>query len=112
MAGHVWDEHTSYTDAAYAEVREELGLTVTALEQVTEGWRPNRCRRGAAPDGRYGHHWRIYRADVAGDLCIDPGSYRDMLDLHAEELAALAKRTPLRTPLRGPFACLGGGPVR
>jgi 8-oxo-dGTP pyrophosphatase MutT (NUDIX family) len=67
-AGHVFDAHAGYADAARAEVREELGLTVERLEPTTVGgWRPNRCRRQPGPRGP-GHDWRIYTAAVSGTL--------------------------------------------
>lgn len=93
VAGHVYDAHTGYEDAAVAEVREELGLTVTHLEPVTTGWRDNRCKRGTGPSGRYGHAWAVYRADVTGSMHVDPGSYSDVWAAYPDELAALAART-------------------
>lgn len=78
IAGHVWDEHDSYEDAAAAEVWEETGMRVTKLEYVTGGWRANRCKRGDSPHGP-GHHWQVFRATATGTPHSADGS---MLDLH------------------------------
>jgi 8-oxo-dGTP pyrophosphatase MutT (NUDIX family) len=91
-AGHVFDEHSSYADAAAAEVREELGLTVVSLEAVTGGWRANRCRRGAGPRG-YGHEWRVFRAAVTGDVSPSADETRGAIWLGAGDVEALAGRT-------------------
>ncbi|MQY09882.1 NUDIX domain-containing protein [Actinomadura macrotermitis] len=66
-AGHVFDDHEDYPSAACAEVREELGLTVTSLTEVTGGWRGNRCRRAPGLAG-VGHEWVVYLAETTGDL--------------------------------------------
>lgn len=92
-AGHVFDEHADYPAAAVAEVREELGLTVLALELVAGGWRPNACRRGAGPRG-IGHQWQIFRATVqAGPLTVDPGSFLNVRPYTPGEIRALTDRT-------------------
>ncbi|MGI5206481.1 NUDIX domain-containing protein [Spirillospora sp. CA-108201] len=94
IAGHVFDAHSSYDDAARAEVEEEAGLTVVLLEQVTDGWvwRPNRCKRGDGPHGS-GHRWQIYRASVTGQMTIDPGSFSNVRWATRSELQELAERT-------------------
>lgn len=71
VAGHVFDEHDGYADAAHAEVSEEIGLTVESLELLTGGWLPNRCRRAAGSRG-YGHQWQVFQAQVSGEL--DPST--------------------------------------
>lgn len=64
VAGHV-DEHGSPYDAALAETQEEVGLDVTSLDLVAEGWRGNVCRRASARPAR-GHQWWIFQAQTAG----------------------------------------------
>lgn len=92
IAGHIYDAHSGPRSAAVDEVREEAGLTVTRLTYLTGGWRANRCRRGAGPDGP-GHTWYLYRAHAAGELQVDPGSYRNMRWAGVTELRTLAART-------------------
>jgi 8-oxo-dGTP pyrophosphatase MutT (NUDIX family) len=65
VAGHI-DDHGSPTEAAAAEVREEVGLQVVESTQLTARWRPNVCRRTSP--GRVGHYWTVYRARVTGRL--------------------------------------------
>ena len=92
-AGHVFDEHESYLDAACAEVREELGLTVGALYSTgVGGWRPNRCRRDPGPQGT-GHMWLVYTAEVSGDLQPSPRETRSVRWLEEQDMQALAGRT-------------------
>lgn len=91
-AGHVFDEHSSYEDAAAAEVREELGLQVISLAAVTGGWRPNRCRRGAGPRG-HGHEWRVFRAVVTGDLSPSADETRGAAWLDTGDIQLLTGRT-------------------
>lgn len=64
-AGHV-DEHSSYEEAAVAEVREEVGLEVNDIRLVAEGRRENPCRR---VNGTW-HYWKIYEATATGDLAL------------------------------------------
>jgi 8-oxo-dGTP pyrophosphatase MutT (NUDIX family) len=64
VAGHV-GEHGGFEAAARAEVEEEVGLTVVRLDEVARGWRSTWCRRGSD-----GHMWRIYRADVTGEVVL------------------------------------------
>ncbi|MGP4030221.1 NUDIX domain-containing protein [Actinomadura sp. 3N407] len=92
IAGHVYDAHSGPRSAAAAEVAEEVGLTVTRLTYLTSGWRANRCRRGDGPDGP-GHTWYLYRARAAGELQVDPDSYRNMRWAGPGELRTLAVRT-------------------
>jgi 8-oxo-dGTP pyrophosphatase MutT (NUDIX family) len=92
-AGHVFDEHAGYEDAARAEVREELGLHVETLELTRAGgWRPNRCRRDPGPSG-VGHDWRVYLATVSGVLAPSPRETRNARWLDAAGLQRLADRT-------------------
>lgn len=92
-AGHVFDDHTGYEQAARAEVAEELGLTVTALELLpVGGWRPNACRRRPGPRG-VGHQWQIYQATVTGNLNPSRRETRGTRWATRRELQVLADRT-------------------
>ena len=91
-AGHVYDDHADYRAAAVAEVAEEVGLTVVDLEFVTGGWRTAACRRAPGPAG-VGHEWRIFRAQVTGDLNPSERETRRAHWADPLELQALASRT-------------------
>jgi 8-oxo-dGTP pyrophosphatase MutT (NUDIX family) len=91
-AGHV-DEHGSVVDAAVAEVREEVGLLVTALQPVVSArWLPNVCRRQHGPCGP-GHNWTVYAADTVGELALGEREAADARWYTPAEVAALARRT-------------------
>ncbi|MFC4906613.1 NUDIX domain-containing protein [Actinomadura gamaensis] len=110
VAGHVFDAHDGYTDAAAAEVEEELGLSVTSLELVTGGWRANRCRRTPGPRG-IGHHWQVFVAEVAGTLSPSPRETRNARWLHINQVQDLATRTADYAAGRLPateYRCAGG----
>jgi 8-oxo-dGTP pyrophosphatase MutT (NUDIX family) len=93
VAGHVFDEHESYVDAARAEVREELGLTVDTWELTRAGgWRNNQCRRRPGPLGT-GHQWQVFNATVSGKLRPSRREARDPRWLDRAELQRLAERT-------------------
>lgn len=92
-AGHVFDEHRDYRDAACAEVEEELGLTVKRLYSAgVGGWRPNRCRREPGPRGT-GHMWNVYTAEVSGELRPSPRETRGVHWLDEQDMQRLAGRT-------------------
>lgn len=105
-AGHVFDDHAvrtvdgqidataSYRAAAVAEVREELGLTVTAesLALVASGWRTAACRRRPGPRG-VGHDWRVYHAPATGTLAPSTRETKGARWYTRPELQALAERT-------------------
>lgn len=107
VAGHV-DDHGSFEDAARAEVREEVGLTVATLDHVTGGWRANACRRVTGPEG-VGHEWQVYRATVTGTLNPSPRETRNARWLTLEDLQALAGQTAWYA--RGAGSELGLEPV-
>lgn len=90
VAGHV-DDHGNPEDAAVAEVREEVGLTVTRLWPLLSRWLPNVCRR-PSPAG-IGHHWTVYRADTDGHVYADPREARHPRWYTPAEVQALADRT-------------------
>jgi 8-oxo-dGTP pyrophosphatase MutT (NUDIX family) len=91
VAGHV-DTHGTVRDAAEAEVREEVGLTVVSLSEITSGWRNNRCRRLPGPRG-VGHQWTVFHAVVTGDLAPSVRETRNVRWIPAADLQALADRT-------------------
>ncbi|MFI6603739.1 NUDIX domain-containing protein [Nonomuraea sp. NPDC050536] len=106
-AGHVFDDHcvrdphtgevaieASYRRAAEAEVAEELGLQVTALQPIADGWRLNACRRLPGP-AVTGHQWRIFRAQVTGDLVPSARETSNVRWFTRAELQDLAARTVL-----------------
>jgi hypothetical protein len=91
VAGHQ-DAHPNPRQAARAHVKNETGLTVTTLDQITGGWRADRCRRGDGPDGP-GHTWAIFAAAAAGAPQTDLGGYRTLRWVDRAELGALVVRT-------------------
>lgn len=91
VAGHV-DDHGTTRQAAEAEVREEVGLTVVSLTEVTTEWRSNRCRRLPGPHGT-GHQWTIYRATVTGHLDPSQRETRNARWISPAEVSALCDRT-------------------
>lgn len=92
-AGHVFDDHAGYEQAARAEVAEELGLTVATLELLpVGGWRPNRCRRQPGPRG-VGHQWQIYRATTTGTLRPSARETRNVRWMTSNEIQRLASWT-------------------
>lgn len=70
VAGHVFDEHASYEEAACAETGEEVGMLARGLVDTgVGGWRPNKCgaeNKGADPRAP-GHEWKIYAAAATGE---------------------------------------------
>ena len=98
VAGHVFDEHDSYTDAARAELKEEVGLDVAEVHWTpVGGWQPNRCRREPGPMGT-GHQWEVYVA-YAGlrvpELRPSEREVKLARWLSAPEVQLLANRTLL-----------------
>lgn len=75
VAGHV-DGHGGPTQAAIAEVSEEVGLQVETLTPLLSQWRSNRCRRTLGRAG-VGHHWTVYRATTTGILKPSPRETRN-----------------------------------
>ncbi|WP_067491726.1 NUDIX domain-containing protein [Actinomadura hibisca] len=95
VAGHVFDDHADYADAARAEAAEELGLTltVTDLKLARVAWRNNRCRRAPGPRG-IGHHWKVFVAHVADTLVQpSPREVRSVRWMTPRELTDAAWRT-------------------
>lgn len=91
VAGHI-DTHGTARDAAEAEVREEVGLTVVSLSEITTSWRNNRCRRLPGPRG-VGHQWTVFHAVVTGDLNPSQRETRNVRWIPAADMQALADRT-------------------
>jgi 8-oxo-dGTP pyrophosphatase MutT (NUDIX family) len=95
VAGHVFDEHAGYVEAARAELREEAGLDVAEVHWTpVGGWRPNRCRREPGPAGT-GHLWEVYTATVSGDVTPSPREVRAARWLSQAQVQLLANRTML-----------------
>lgn len=93
-AGHV-DDHGTPVDAAIAETREEVGLTVTNLHLVMNGYLPNACRRDPG-DQDHGHWWEIFAAETTGTLNPNPREARDPSWVSPGDVAHLAERTVAR----------------
>lgn len=93
VAGHVFDDHASYDDAARAELSDELGLTATSLELLGGGWRNNRCRRAAGERG-IGHQWQIFGATTAEDY-VQPSAreVRSVRWLDPAQIVTASRRT-------------------
>jgi ADP-ribose pyrophosphatase YjhB (NUDIX family) len=95
VSGHVFDEHGDYRDAAVAEVKEEVGLTVEELyPTMVGGWQPNRCCREPGPAGT-GHAWQVFTATVSGELKPSDREVRQARWLLRDEVQLLANRTML-----------------
>jgi 8-oxo-dGTP pyrophosphatase MutT (NUDIX family) len=91
VAGHV-DEHGSPVQAAYAEVWEETGLTVTSLHEVGGWWVSNVCRRRHGLYGP-GHDWTLFTAQVSGTVTANPEESRNIRWYTRDEVQALYART-------------------
>ncbi|NYI99290.1 8-oxo-dGTP pyrophosphatase MutT (NUDIX family) [Streptomonospora nanhaiensis] len=91
VAGHIADAHTSPEEALLAEVREEVGLTVTSHAMVWSGWLPNLC--AGRPAALPGHRWVVGRAAVTGELAPDPTETRGAAWYTRQAVGALAART-------------------
>ncbi len=92
-AGHV-EHHGSADDAAVAEVREEVGLTVVRLRPLLSAWLPDSCgsRDLPGPQG-FDHRWTVYRADVTGEVEADVREARHPYWYTPAEVQALTDRT-------------------
>lgn len=91
VAGHI-DTHGTARQAAEAEVREEVGLTVVSLMEITAGWRTNRCRRQPGPRG-VGHQWTVFHAVVTGALDPSQRETRNVRWISRADVLALCSRT-------------------
>ncbi|MGR6921095.1 NUDIX hydrolase [[Actinomadura] parvosata] len=90
-AGHV-DEHGGYVEAIYAEVFEEVGLTVVSAELITGGWRAGPCRRSPGPRGN-GHQWQVFLVGALGELVPSERETRNARWLDRQALQMLTDRT-------------------
>lgn len=90
VAGHI-DAHGGSEQAAMNEVAEEVGLTVTRLHLLHQGWRTNQCRRPTG--GPVGHQWTIFAAQTSGQLHLSAREVRAPRWLHPDELQQCAQRT-------------------
>jgi 8-oxo-dGTP pyrophosphatase MutT (NUDIX family) len=91
-AGHVFDAHGGFEEAARAEVAEELGLAATGLCLVTGGWRDNACHRAPGRLGT-GHKWAVYQATASGEPRPSARETRNARWLTSCQLQDLAART-------------------
>lgn len=66
LSAHIDTAQPDPRRAALAQTA-AAGLTVTAMVQVADGHRADRCHRGDGPDGRPGHQWSVYRARTLPD---------------------------------------------
>lgn len=90
---HADTEETQFEKAAQQETLEETGLTVTSLKLVAEGRKENPCRR---PDGAW-HYWRIYRAEVQGELRPSTEETRGHFECSIEEMIDLLAGNSMTT---------------
>lgn len=87
-AGHV-DKRSSYEKAAMEELFEEVGLQVASLKKIFEGRKDNPCRR---PGGTW-HHWKIYNAEVKGEVKRSLNETKQAGWYSKKEIEKLARRT-------------------
>lgn len=87
-AGHV-DEDASFQEAAARELTEEVGLTVRGIKLLIEGRRENPCRR----EGGSWHYWKIYQADVEGEIKRSEDETKQAGFYTKKEVLLLALRT-------------------
>lgn len=92
VAGHVYDAHADAAQAAVAEVKEEVGLSVVGEPRLL--WEEHRANRCASPPASPpGHYWWIYTATATGDLHPAPGETRGADWYAPAEVQTLARRT-------------------
>jgi ADP-ribose pyrophosphatase YjhB (NUDIX family) len=91
VAGHARDVHSSVLDALVAEVREEVGLTVTGHQQVWEGRLDNLCSN--MPASPAGHYWWVHDVTASGTVSAAPVETRGADWYTPDQVQALAERT-------------------
>jgi len=89
-SGHV-DGDASYEFAASRELQEETGLHAINLELIKEGRKGNPCRR----EGGTWHYWKIYRAEVEGEIVRSLSETKSAKWYNPEEIKKLYYRTSL-----------------
>jgi len=87
-AGHV-DADILFEDAARRELSEEVGLNTINLKLLIEGRKENPCRR----EGGTWHQWKIYEAQVSGELKRSEVETKQARFVSKEEILELAQRT-------------------
>ncbi len=87
-AGHV-DGDETYEVAAKRELFEEVGLQATSLRLLFEGRKENLCRR----EGGTWHYWKLYEAEVTGELVPCKDETKHVGWYAKEDLVRFAKRT-------------------
>jgi len=87
-AGHV-DGDPDFESAARRELSEEVGLQASGLKLLTEGRKENKCRR---KNGSW-HYWKIYEAEVKGDLHRSQDETKQAKWFSQTEIDNLSERT-------------------
>ena len=87
-SGHV-DLDPDYETAAKRELKEEVGLEVVELNLLIEGKKENKCRR----DGGTWHYWKIYQAEVQGDIVASSDETKQVGWFSPERIRELSDRT-------------------
>ena len=87
-AGHV-DNRPSFEVATKEELEEEVGLRVKNLKLIFEGRKDNPCRR----EGGTWHYWKIYNAEVEGEIQRSLEETKQAGWYSKEEIGGLANRT-------------------
>lgn len=84
--------HDDHPDSVVAEVREEVGLTVTSYEVVARDfWLPNLC--ASPPSEVPGHHWVVADAQVEGEVNPDPVETDGAEWMSTDQMERLIERT-------------------
>jgi 8-oxo-dGTP pyrophosphatase MutT (NUDIX family) len=87
-AGHI-DQHGSFEAAASIELLEEVGLVAKRLTLIGEGRKENPCRR----TGGTWHYWKIFEAEVAGEIRLSPRETRGAIWASPKTVRQLIART-------------------
>jgi ADP-ribose pyrophosphatase YjhB (NUDIX family) len=87
-AGHVEPGET-YLEAAYRELREEVGLDARCMRHLLSRSYQNRCRR---PGGEY-HRWQVFEAYCEGEPVRSAEETSAMRWMNRQELRALMSVT-------------------
>lgn len=87
-AGHV-DGDDTFEIAAERELKEEVGLDATNLNLILEERKENQCRR----EGGSWHYWKLYSADVSGDIHPSIEETKKVGWYSVDEIKRLAVRT-------------------
>ncbi len=86
-AGHL--DGDNFEEGARRELKEEVGLSATALKLVIKGKKDNKCRR---EDGNY-HDWEIFEGKTSGQVVGSKDETKKVGWFSKEEIRSLAERT-------------------